>query len=162
MSDYLIDTYVSFPSCAGSKEKVTYKSYYDEDGTLCLVEDGKINTYDEIQSHKESTDIYATIAKCKLLGTDEPLKERQGFYGDYVGSPKSLSEALNMIEHGKNEFMMLPLAVREKFGNDYKRYISTAGSKQWFANLGETFSVPKSGDFSPKIELEVKESENNE
>lgn len=158
---YLIDTFVSRPCNSGSKEKVTYKSYYDEDGTLCLVEDGKVNVYDEIQSYKLSTDIYATIAKCKLFGSDEPLKQRQGFYGDYVGGPKSLSEALNLVERGKQEFMSLPLAVREKFGNDYKRYIATAGSKQWFSNVGELFEQPNKS-VSPKVELEVKEGVNNE
>lgn len=141
---------------SGRREKPTYKAYYDVDGTLCLKEDGKINTYDEIQSHKESCDIYAVIAKCKLLGSDEPLKQRQGFYGDFVGSPKSLSEALNLVERGKEEFMSLPLEVREKFGHDYKKYISTAGSSAWYANVGSLFEQPSKIE-QPKVELEVKE-----
>lgn len=143
-------------TCSGRFEKPTYKAYYDPDGTLCLKEDGKVNTYEEIQSHKESTDIYAMIAKCKMLGTDEPIKQRQGFYGDFVGSPQTLSEALNLVERGKEEFMSLPLEVREKFGHDYKRYISTAGSPQWFAACGEIFGKPEKIE-QPTVELEVKE-----
>lgn len=122
---------------SGTSEKVTYKSYYDERGVLCLKPDGKINTYDEIQSHKDSCDIYAMIAKCKMLGDTSPLQQRQGMYGDYVGSPATMAEALNMVEQGKQEFMSLPLEVRAKFGHDYLRYISTAGSSQWYDNMAD-------------------------
>lgn len=144
----------------GRFEKETYKAYYDADGTLCLKEDGKINTYDEIQSHKESCDLYTIIEQCRLLGTDEPLKQKQGFYGDFVGTPQSLSEALNLIERGKDEFMSLPVEVRAQFGHDYKRYISMAGSAKWYAAVGSIFAQPeKEVGTVPKVAVSM-EKEN--
>lgn len=135
---------------SGTAEKVTYRSYYDERGVLCLKPDGKVNTYDEIQSHKDSCDIYAMIAKCKMLGDTSPLQQRQGMYGDYVGSPSTMAEALNMVEAGKKEFLSLPLEVRAKFGHDYVRYISTAGTAGWYDNMAEL--LPKKS--APSVEVQ--------
>lgn len=124
-----------FYSNAGSPEKVLYTGHYNDDGSFDLIEKGKTNIYNEIQSHADSVDIHVILARYEN-GDVNALNQIQGSFGDFTGLPQNYAEMLNFLIDRKAEFMALSPETREKFGNDFNRYMATAGSTEWCANLG--------------------------
>lgn len=106
----------------GSGEKITYVPKLDEHGDFELVESGKIDLYGEIQSHKDSCDIYVLLKKYEQ-GDLEALSRVQGTYGDFTQMPRTFAEALNAMIAGENMFNSLPLEVREKFDFSLEKFM---------------------------------------
>lgn len=137
------------PSAAGSREKITYEGRYNDDGVLEVVPTGKINVYDEIQSHAESVDIYTVLKKFQN-GDSTVLAKTQGIYGDFTEMPKSYAEMLNTVIKGEKKFNDLPLEVRSKFNHNFSEFIATAGSPAWFEKMGRK---PVPSPTVPKTEV---------
>lgn len=123
----------------GDAEKVTYTSYYDSRGILQLEEDGKINLYEEIQSHKDSTDIHVLIERFHQgdLSIMERLQTERGAYVDATNMPKTYAEVLNLIHRGEQEFMQLPVEVRAEFNHDYAQWMAAMDDMPvWAKRMG--------------------------
>ena len=71
-----------FLSNPGSPVKILYGPEFDEKGRMNLVEKGRENLYDFIQSFKESVDIHVLLKRFSNGETDV-LSQIQGFYGDF-------------------------------------------------------------------------------
>lgn len=107
----------------GTREKVMYSPVFDENGVMELVESGKENLYDYIQSFKESTDINVILRKY-ANGDTSALAITQGSYLDITGMPTTYAEMLNTLISAENTFMSLPVEEREKFGFSFERWLA--------------------------------------
>lgn len=138
------DTYSDFPvphgvSHSGSSTKPTYSSYYDSHGVLQVEQDGVINLYEEIQSHKDSTDIHVLIERFHQgdLEIMERMQQHPGVYADVTGMPKTYAELLNTLHHGEQEFMQLPVEVRSQFGHSYEQWLAAMDNMPlWRERMG--------------------------
>ena len=137
----------------GSPEHITYSGHYDEKGRVVLEESGRINLYDEIQSHAESCDIHVLLKRYES-GDPTALSQRQGFFGDFLDFPKTYAEALNHMNEMESCFMQLPPDVREKFGNSFSEFLAASGEADFLDRLGikpaetkePTPAIPPEGD----------------
>lgn len=119
----------------GSGVKQMYSPKFEEDGRLTLVESGTADLYAEIQSHKDSVDIY-TILKRYEAGDLDVLSRVQGVYADVTGMPRTYAEMLQRIEDGKNVFASLPKEIRENFNNDVNQFFAAMDSPDFSKRLG--------------------------
>lgn len=129
------------PTESGEKTRPNYKPKFDSRGNYVLEQDGVFNSYDDIQSHAESTDLALIMQRYNMTGDSSLLNVRQGFYEDITGFPANYAEMQNMLIDANNKFMELPLAVREEFGQDPAQFYMAIGTDR-FAEIMAKFDTP--------------------
>nr|CDL65927.1 unnamed protein product [uncultured bacterium] len=105
-----------------------------DDGAIDLVENGKKNLYDEIQSHKDSVDLNLLLQRFNN-GEVDVLSRMQGTYADLSNMPKTYADMLNLIKKGEADFLSLPVDVRAKFDHSFEKWLVTFGSQDWIVNM---------------------------
>lgn len=121
---------------SGDPIKPLYGLEVDKKGVTQLVEKGKYNLYDFIQSHKDSVDIHKILERFQN-GDVDALNKYQGYYGDITEAPKTFADALNAVIKAKDLFNSLPLDVREKFDHSPEQFIAALGTEKFAEALGQ-------------------------
>lgn len=134
-------------SCAGDRFRVDYDPVIMADGSFELVEAGKTDLQEYIDSFKESVSIEHILAMC-AAGDTSALQARQGTYIDTTEMPKTFRDMLDIVIRGKTQFESLPVEVKQKFDNDFNKWFADAGSQDWLLNMG----------FIEPVKPEVKET----
>ena len=111
------------PANAGTREHILYTTQFDDQGNHILVESGKENLYDYIQSHKESVDIHVIMERF-ARGDVQALQRRQAMFADFTEFPTTYAEMLNAVQLGEQHFMSLPLEVRQRFDNNFAKWLA--------------------------------------
>lgn len=124
-----------------------YRIHYDKNGVRMLVKDGKINTFDEIQSHRDSVDINV-ILKRYMNGDFTVLNRNDPQYLDTTAFPESFAEWFERGEAAKRYFYSLDPDVRAIYNNSFEQFLSA--------------EVPAEFDVKPKENTEVKETKTDE
>lgn len=106
----------------GNPEKILYSPQFKEDGSMELIEAGKENLYDYIQSHKDSVDINI-ILKRFARGDVTALQRRQAVFGDFSDAPATYAEALNSMIVAEQYFNALPLETRARFDHNFHKFL---------------------------------------
>lgn len=125
----------------GSPIKIKYKGAYDDNGVFDLVESGKENLYDYIQSFKDSVDIHVILSKY-MNGDQTALNRYEPLFGDFSQLPDNLPAMLNVIEAAKDSFNQLDPAIREKFGNNFLAFAGAIGTADFQELFGLTEQKP--------------------
>lgn len=107
----------------------------DKDGVTQLVEKGKYNLYEFIQSHADSVDIHKILERFEN-GDVDALNKYQGYYGDITEAPKTFAEALNSVIKAKDLFNSLPVDVRAQFDHSPEQFIASLGTEKFTKALG--------------------------
>lgn len=122
----------------GSGEVTTYTPKLSDAGDFELVETGKRDLYGEIQSHRDSCDIYVLLNRYQN-GDLEALSRVQGAYGDFTQMPKTFAEVLNAMIAGEQMFNSLPLDVRQKFDFSLEKFmLGMDNMPDWLEKVGVT------------------------
>lgn len=108
----------------GTPDKVVYAGVYDEKGKFEVIEKGRLSLYNEIQSERDSVDIYAMLARFSN-GDQQALNKVQGVYGDVTKMPRTYAEMLQTLYNAESTFAGLPVELKAKFGNDVNRFIAS-------------------------------------
>lgn len=146
-----------FLSNPGSPVKILYGPEFDEKGRMNLVEKGRENLYDFIQSFKESVDIHVLLKRF-ANGETDVLSKIQGFYGDFSEFPRTYADLLNTVNEGEAFFNGLPVEVRSKFGHSFPVFMSALSDGSLSDILSEYFgSNDQVKDKEPPAESEVSE-----
>lgn len=146
-----------FLSNPGSPVKILYGPEFDEKGRMNLVEKGRENLYDFIQSFKESVDIHVLLKRFSNGETDV-LSKIQGFYGDFSEFPRTYADLLNTVNEGEAFFNGLPVEVRSKFGHSFPVFMSALSDGSLSDILSEYFgSNDQVEDKEPPAKSEVSE-----
>lgn len=119
----------------GSPVRIVYSPRYSDDGVLDLVETGRENLYEYIQSHKESTDIHVLLDRF-ANGEDDVLQRMQGFYGDVTSMPKTYAEVLNAVIAGEETFARLPIEVKNRFNNSFSEWLTAMDKPDFAQRMG--------------------------
>lgn len=140
-----------FPSEPGQRELITYNARVDSDGVLHLEESGKINLYEQIQSHKDSCDINLLIQRCIATGDESILSRVQGAFGDFSDMPHTYAEMLNRLREAREFFDGLPLLTRQKFDCNFEAFIASMDKPGFLDNFVEK-KEPVAADPAPAPE----------
>lgn len=119
----------------GDPIRTVYEAKVLPDGQLDIVAAGKEDMQTKIESFRSSTDM-SYILKQIALGNNDVLVQSVGQYGDFTQMPKTMAEAMQLQIDAEKEFYKLPLDVRGKFENDYRRWLVGAGSSDWIEKMG--------------------------
>lgn len=139
------------PANAGTREHILYTTQFDDQGNHILVESGKENLYDYIQSHKESVDIHVIMERF-ARGDVQALQRRQAMFGDFTELPTTYAGMLNAIQLGEQHFMSLPLEVRQRFDNSFGKWLAAMDDMPSFLQkMGVETTDP---DVQPEPEAE--------
>lgn len=82
-SDFLIDTYDFDVSKYGEAK---------------IVKTGKIDIYQEIQSHKDTCDLKVVLAEVKATGDMSKLNNKKAVYGDLSNMPSNFVDVQNLVK----------------------------------------------------------------
>lgn len=146
-----------FLSNPGSPVKILYGPEFDDKGRMNLVEKGRENLYDFIQSFKESVDIHVLLKRF-ASGETDVLSKIQGFYGDFSEFPRTYADLLNTVNEGEAFFNGLPVEVRSKFGHSFPVFMAALSDGSLSDILSEYFgSNDQVKDKEPPAEPEVSE-----
>lgn len=155
------DTPTRFHQEPGTPVKILYSPKFDDDGVLHLIESGKANLYQEIQSHADSVDIHVLLERY-AQGDPGVLARVQGAYGDFTQMPKTFADALNTMIAAEQYFMGLPKDVRAKFNNSFQQFIAQMDSPSWASDVGfkppESAPVPTPSQAAPAAPTPVSAS----
>lgn len=138
----------------GSPVKIEYQLRVI-DGQEQLVETGKSNWYEYIQSHKDSVDIHKILERCAMIDDYSPLMRMPAQFMDVTDMPKNLAEAHTMIQDAKNFFEQMPVDIKEKYENNYMAFIKDIGSDNFAKNVSSFLdSIKQVNDVKEKVENE--------
>lgn len=130
-------------SNVGDPVHVIFSPEFDRQGRMTLVETGRENIYDFIQSHRDSVDIHVLLNKFQN-GDATALSRTQGTYGDFTAFPKTYAEMLNVVIAGEQYFNSLSVEDRAKYDHSYERFIASLDSLM----QGKSSETVKSDDGS--------------
>ena len=130
-----------FISNVGQRERILYQPKFDENGVMDLVESGKEDLYDFIQSHAEAVDIHVILARFQN-GDIDALSRVQGAYGDFTNMPTTYADLLNRVNEGQSFFNSLPVDIRAKFNHILHHCFLTAILQIQILLLYKDFAVP--------------------
>lgn len=126
---------IRIESNPGSRYVVTYKPHYSETGALDLIEDGKIDVFEQIQSFKESCDIKTILARF-AAGDESALNRKLPYFGDFSQMPTSLAGYLQLLADAENTFAQLPADIRSNFNNSPSEFFAAIGTDQFDQRMG--------------------------
>lgn len=129
-----------FYSLAGERLKQNYSAVRLADGTIKLIESDTTDIQDYIQSFAESCSIEHILSMC-TAGDTSVLSRVQGAFIDTTNFPKTFRDILDVVIDGRAKFESLPLEIKQKFGNDFEKWFSEAGSENWLNVMGFSDSV---------------------
>lgn len=132
----------AFASNPGNRFYTVRKGEVQPNGVIQLVAVREIDLQEKYNAEYPATTID------NILANSSPLDNfaDDGLSGiDATQLPKTFAEFLQLQIDRKREFDSLPVAVRQKFGNDVSQYMATAGTDEWFDKLGIDMK-PKSMD----------------
>lgn len=130
----MYDDFERVPTAAGNPEEIEYAPVIGEDGVLSLEPVGTIDLRSQIDSYRESCDLNVLLSRY-ANGDASALSATQGNYFDAVGMPRTYAEMLNTVISAENQFMKLPLNVRERFDNSFHRWLSLMDNPVEFNRL---------------------------
>lgn len=141
----------------GSPVKILYGPQFDENGVMELVEVGRENLYEYIQSHKESCDIQIILERC-ARGDTSALMKRQAMFGDFTEMPKTYAEALNALVGAESYFNSLPVETRAKFDHNFHKFLVSMNKPEFVTLMGfepnssstTKYSEPNNDSLPPK------------
>lgn len=138
----------------GTKTVPKYESVVEKDGSIKLIPCGERQLDLEIQADRDAGDINIIVRRY-AAGDTSVLSRTQGWYGDICDLPKTRQEMLQTVMSAEAKFDELPLELREKFDNDWRKAFAAMDSPQ-FEEIVKGYFESAEGK-SDSINVESKE-----
>lgn len=140
-------------SVSGDRYHTTFTGKYNSSGVLELVETGKEDIYDMIQSHADSVDIHVLL-KRYANGEMDVFEKREGQYFDATEMPTTFAEMLNIVNNAKATFDSLPQELRNKFDQSFEVFLAKMDSPEFGDLMGFKKDIDVDGNVSDKMPIE--------
>lgn len=124
------DTPETIPTPTGMGDTPIYGIEYDNNGAKVVIVKGIEDRYAQAQVHKEMADVN-NIVKRYTEGDIMALNKAKTMYGDFTTTPKTLMDAMNMVQNGKEMFEKLPLEIRKEFNHDPEQFVRAIGTEKF-------------------------------
>lgn len=127
-------------SNAGSRMKKKFLLQYNDRGEQCLVEVGKHNLYEEIQSYRQSTDLAYILSRLDPEQVNGIVSEDYSAMLssdvlDVTQLPTNLGDMLNLSKRGEQLFNSLPVQVREEFNFSLHNFLREFGTQNFMERI---------------------------
>lgn len=129
----------------GSPIKIEYQLRI-VDNSEEIVETGKSNLYEYIQSHADSVDITKILERCALIQDYSILNRIPASFMDVTDMPGNLAEAYAHVQDAKNFFDRMPIDIKEKYQNNFVEFMSDIGSDRFNKNVSDFLDTIKKKD----------------
>ena len=120
----------------GSPIKIEYQLRII-DNSEEIVETGKSDLYEYIQSHADSVDIMKILERCALIQDYSMLYRMPAQFMDVTEMPSNLAEAYAHVQDAKNFFDRMPIEIKEKYENNFVQFMSDIGSERFNRNVSD-------------------------
>ena len=138
---------------AGDPVKIEYQLRI-VDNSEEIVETGKTNLYEYIQSHADSVDITKILERCALIQDYSMLNRMPAEFMDVTEMPGNLAEAYAHVQDAKNFFDRMPVNIKEKYQNNFVEFIADLGTERFKNNVSDFLdTIKKKG--KEKIEINL-------
>lgn len=127
----------SFVTNPGSRKRKVLSPFYDG-RKLTLIESGEVDLQDQINSHAAECDMNFILSRLQN-GDMSALNSKQPMYADFHNLPTNFREVLDIGLNAERIFNSYPIEVRQQFDNDYRRFVSQAGTPEWY-NIVQPFT----------------------
>lgn len=118
-----------------------YKVKFDtKTGERTLEIEKEIDIYEKIQEYKDECNI-SNILKRYNLDMFQQLKKEEEQLIDLTNLPENLMETMAIIDRAKHAFDMQSTAIKDKFGNDFKKFIAASENGQLATLLNQELKV---------------------
>lgn len=124
-----------FLSDPGSSVKSIYSPVLQEDGTIVLVETGKVDTQELMDIEADQCSLEAILSRY-ANGDLDALNRYEPIYADVSDLPKTYAEYLQHAINAENGFHRLPTEIQKKYDNNWRNWLMASGTKDWFKDLG--------------------------
>lgn len=135
----------AYITSSGSRKKKVYGPRFDGK-KLFLMETGEIDIQDEINSHAIECDMNYILSR---LGNGDlsVLNGNSPIFADFHDLPSNFREVMDVALNSERIFNTLPIDVRKEFGNDYRQWVSAAGTDRWneIMNVDQSSGAPELG-----------------
>lgn len=119
------------------KEWVTnYVELFDKNGHPYLEKTETYNQWERTQSYKEQCQIENIISAAQR-GDMSMFRQSTPTYIDATSLPKTFLDAQNLVIRMKNEFIKMPVEIKEKFNNSPEMYVNMMGTKEFDNIMGK-------------------------
>lgn len=125
----------SFVTDPGSDIHVIYEGKLLENGQIRLIENGKESISKKINAEKMYTDINYIRSRLQMGDTSVVRPASQIMYADLSKAPKTLAENLQVFINARSNFDRLDLDTRNKFDNNYLKWLQDAGTEDWVKTM---------------------------
>ena len=122
-----------YHSCPGDTYHIEYSAQILSNGNILLKESGKEDIQAKIDSYREQTDM-AYILRQLMLGDTSVLRDG-AMYGDFTVMPNNMLDAMQLMLDGERAFYELDLETRQKFDNNFRQWMISAGSEEWLKKM---------------------------
>lgn len=146
-----------FTTSSGKKCKKTYSPFYDGK-KMSLVESGEIDLPSLMSERAKACDMNFILSRL-AHGDMSVLNQKQPVFADFHNLPSNFREVLDIGLNAERIFNDLPLAVRQQFDHDYRRFVSSAGSREWLNIMYPDGNIPgaSQSDQNPSTDNLIKE-----
>ena len=121
----------------GSDDHILYESKLLPSGEVRLTPNGKESISEKINAEKEFTDIRYICQRLSMGDTSVVRPSSSLIYADLSSAPKTLAESLQIFINARSSFDSLDLETKNKFDNNYLRWLSDAGSDDWISSMSK-------------------------
>lgn len=135
----------------GSPIKIEYQLRI-VDNSEEIVETGKSDLYEYIQSHADSVDITKILERCALIEDYSILNRMPSAFMDVTVMPTNLAEAYAQVQDAKNFFDRMPLEIKEKYENNFVQFIADIGTDRFNNNVSDFLDTIKKKDEEVKTD----------
>lgn len=143
-----------FYTCPGTNIHIVFSPEIQKDGSIILVEIGKEDTDEIIQSYADSVSLEAILARF-VNGDVSALNRYQPIYADMTNAPKNLAESLQLFINAEKAFNALPADVKKEFNNSYTEWIFSSQNPEWAEKMSSVIYKNESYVNADKTEEEV-------
>lgn len=150
--------YAAFKSVSGDSERIIYEAEFDSRGVMELVEKGKENLYDYIQSHADGVNIHVILKRYEN-GDLSALSAAKTVYGDFTSMPESYADLLNRTIKGRALFDSLPVEIKANFNHSFEQFAISSGNENFLELLGIKHEEPVQESTPEPIEPKAKEGD---
>lgn len=127
---------------SGSPIKIEYQVRLI-DNNMEIVETGKSDLYEYIQSHRDSVDIHKILERCAQVEDYSLLNRMPTKFMDVTDMPDTLAGAYAMVKDAENFFERMPVDIKEKYNNNFVEFISDLGSDKFNDNVSKFLDTVK-------------------
>lgn len=123
-----------FVSNPGERFRPVFTTEILKDGSYELVQTGVEDLQELYNSQRESCEVSVLVQKF-LEGDESALSRGNPVFLDLLGAPASLMEAYQIQNRAQQAFDLLDPRIRERFDNNFAKFLANAGTPEWFDTL---------------------------